>query len=180
MARWASRLPLGRLTPGETLALLAGAAVVWLVHSRPLPCLGRTRRRGRGVDRWLAVALVLGGLWCGWPQPVRSGPVPGGCLLADSRAQVLVLTGSPPSLRRLLRTLADAEVRRLDLVVVGDGGMRLREGALEVAEAVPVDAVVSPDGSVPGSDQAVGVIQVGGFGLDLGHPVCPPPPGPAG
>ena len=131
VARWSARLPLGRFTPGEILAVLVVAALTWVAWQ----FCGSTR------SRWLVLApLAVLACWAGWPRAVVDGAVPGGCLLVDDAATVLVLRQSPPT-RQLLRALADAEVRHLDTMLVAPGGLRLAETTAAVRDAVPVGEV---------------------------------------
>ena len=135
VARWSARLPLGRFTPGEILAVFVVAALSWATWLS----VGRLRHR-----RLVLAPLVALVCWAGWPRTVTGGAVPGGCLLADEAATVLVLRQAPPT-RRLLQALAEAEVRHLDVMLVAPGGLRLAETAVAVRDAVPVGEVRALD-----------------------------------
>ncbi|MBK7167617.1 MAG: ComEC/Rec2 family competence protein [Candidatus Microthrix sp.] len=76
VARWSARLPLGRFTPGEILAVFVVAALSWATWLS----VGRLRHR-----RLVLAPLVALVCWAGWPRTVTGGAVPGGCLLADRR-----------------------------------------------------------------------------------------------
>ena len=135
VARWSARLPLGRFTPGEILAVFVVAALSWATWLS----VGRLRHR-----RLVLAPLVALVCWAGWPRTVTGGAVPGGCLLADEAATVLVLRQAPPT-RRLLQALAEAEVRHLDVLLIAPGGLRLAETAVAVRDAVPVGEVRALD-----------------------------------
>ena len=90
----------------------------------------------------LVTPLVVALCWVGRPMAPQGGPVPGGCLIVDDTATTLVLERAPPSVRRLLGALAEAEVRRLDVLVVAPDGLRTAEAGVAVLDAVAVEAVV--------------------------------------
>jgi competence protein ComEC len=146
VARSAALLPLGRVTPTETYALMALGLATWMVW-------GHWEGRSRAVvaSKVLWAPLVVAALWAGRPIAPTSGAVPGGCLLVDERGTVLVLERAPPSDRRLLAALADVEVRRIDVLAVTPGGLRLAATVVQVRDALPV-GVVTDRAVTPGCE----------------------------
>lgn len=134
VARVASQLPLGRLTPTETMVLGGLALLSWAAW-----------RLGGGwsvrTQRAVLAPLVVATCWAIRPMAPQSGPVPGGCLIVNAAGTTLVLERAPPSVRRLLDTLAEAEVRQVDVLVIAPGGLRVAEAGVAVIDAVRVAAV---------------------------------------
>ena len=71
--------------------------------------------------------------------------------MVDERGTVLVLERASPSDRRLLAALADVEVRRIDVLAVTPGGLRLAATVVQVRDALPV-GVVTDRAVTPGCE----------------------------
>ena len=142
VARWGAVAPLGRLRMPHVLALAMAALAIALAR----------RRGARAVSRGLVgagVAVLLApAVGARWPAPVDGRELASGATLwRRGGATVMVVEGAPSSPGRLLSALHEADVRRLDLLVVANPGVAAARGVEPLLRRFPAGLLLAPSGT---------------------------------
>ncbi len=145
---------------GVTASVVVGAGVVMAL---------RARRPVRLTGAGLVTAVLAWSVVAAPVVPRGWSTVPDASVFRHGAVTVVVLDG-PGSPRRLLESLRQAGVRRMDLVVAGQGGARDAYAVLALLDRYGrVGVVAPPDHRVPGarSVDTGSVIDVGGVLVDV-------------
>ena len=142
VARWGAAAPLGRLRlPHLVFLAVLALAIAWV------------RRRGaRAVRRGLVTAgvavLLAPAVGARWPASVDGVELATGATLwRRGGATVMVVEGATSSPGRLLSALHEADVRRLDLLVVANPGVAAARGVEPLLRRFPAGVLLAPAGT---------------------------------